>query len=39
MVNGHFLTAVGRGGRTTDVIHSDATGISSWERFWGICGI
>ena len=24
-VNGHFLTAVGGGGRIDDVIHSDAT--------------
>jgi len=32
-VNGHYLTAVGGGGRTTDVIHSDATRIGSWEKF------
>ncbi|WP_338246887.1 fascin domain-containing protein [Dictyobacter halimunensis] len=31
--NGHYLTAVGAGGRTTDVIHSDATRIGSWEKF------
>jgi hypothetical protein len=31
--NGHFLTAVGGGGRTTDVIHSDATWQRSWEMF------
>jgi hypothetical protein len=31
--NGHYLTAVGGGGRTTDVIHSDATKVGSWERF------
>jgi hypothetical protein len=30
-VNGHYLTAVGGGGRTTDVIHSDATQLLSWE--------
>ncbi|MEV0999921.1 PASTA domain-containing protein [Nonomuraea sp. NPDC050202] len=30
---GNFLTAVGGGGRTTDVIHSDATVARSWERF------
>ena len=33
--NGHYLTAVGGGGRTTDVIHSDATRVGSWERFTG----
>ena len=32
-VNGHYLTAVGGGGRTTDVIHTDATRIGSWEKF------
>jgi hypothetical protein len=31
--NGHYLTAVGGGGRTTDVIHSDATKARSWETF------
>lgn len=31
--NGHYLTAVGGGGRTTDVIHTDATRVGSWERF------
>ena len=31
--NGHYLTAVGGGGRTTDVIHSDATQARSWEIF------
>ncbi|AQZ62153.1 unnamed protein product [[Actinomadura] parvosata subsp. kistnae] len=30
---GNFLTAVGGGGRTTDVIHSNATVARSWERF------
>ena len=29
----NFVTAVGAGGRTTDVIHTDATGVGSWERF------
>lgn len=29
----NYLTAVGGGGRTTDVIHSDATVARSWERF------
>ena len=28
-----FLTAVDGGGRTTNVIHTDATGIASWEKF------
>ena len=32
-VNGHYLTAVGGGGRITDVIHTDATRIGSWEKF------
>ena len=32
-VNGHYLTAVGGGGRTTDVIHTDATRIGSWGKF------
>jgi len=31
--NGHYLTAVGGGGRTWDVIHTDATRIGSWEKF------
>lgn len=32
-VNGHYLTAVGRGGRITDVVHSDAVQLKEWERF------
>jgi hypothetical protein len=31
--NGHYVTAVGGGGRTTDVIHTDATQIQAWEKF------
>src|SRR4051812_16988739 len=31
--DGHFLTAVGGGGRTSDVIHSDAKKVQSWEIF------
>ncbi|WP_246845099.1 hypothetical protein [Bdellovibrio sp. NC01] len=31
--NGHYLTAVGGGGRTTDVIHTDATKVGAWEKF------
>lgn len=31
--NGHYLTAVGGGGRVTDVLHTDATQASTWERF------
>ena len=31
--DGHYLTAVGGGGRTSDVIHTDATKVGSWERF------
>jgi hypothetical protein len=32
-VNGQYLTAVGGGGRTTDVLHTDATRVGSWETF------
>jgi hypothetical protein len=32
--NGHFLTALGGGGKTTDAFHTDATGVSTWETFW-----
>ena len=32
-VDGHYLTAVGGGGRTTDTIHSDATVANGWEQF------
>jgi len=31
---GNFLTAVGGGGQTTDVIHSNATWPSAWETFF-----
>lgn len=31
--NGHYVTAVGGGGRTSDVIHTDATRVGSWEVF------
>jgi hypothetical protein len=30
---GHYLTAVGGGGRITDVMHSDATKLRAWEKF------
>jgi hypothetical protein len=33
-LKGNYLTAVGGGGRTADVIHTDATQIGAWERFW-----
>ena len=33
----NFLTAVGGGGRTTDVIHSDATQVQAWELFLFNC--
>ena len=36
---GNFLTAVGGGGRTTDVIHSDATQVQAWEIFRFNCGV
>ena len=32
-INGHYLTAVVGGGRTTDVIHTDATRVGAWEKF------
>jgi hypothetical protein len=32
-LTGNYLTAVGGGGRTTDVIHSDATALLGWEKF------
>src|SRR5689334_7136664 len=31
---GNFLTAVGGGGQTTDVIHSNATWPGAWETFF-----
>jgi hypothetical protein len=31
-INGHYLTAVGQGGKTQDALHSDATEIKSWEH-------
>lgn len=31
--NGHYLTAVSGGGRTSDVLHTDATHVGSWEKF------
>jgi hypothetical protein len=31
--NGHYLTAVSGGGRTTDVIHTNATAVGAWEKF------
>lgn len=30
---GHYLTAVGGGRRTTDVLHTNATRVGAWERF------
>ena len=32
--DGHYVTAVGGGGRTTDVIHSNATRVDTWEKFF-----
>jgi hypothetical protein len=29
----NFITAVSGGGRTTDVLHTDAVSISAWEEF------
>src|SRR5262245_19585891 len=31
--NGRYVTAVDGGGRTTDVIHTDATAVGPWEKF------
>ena len=31
--SGNYLTAVDGGGRTTDVLHTDATQIQAWEEF------
>jgi hypothetical protein len=36
-IDGHYLTAMGSGGRTTDVIHSNATQIQAWEEFYISC--
>ena len=36
--SGNYLTAVSGGGRTQDVIHSDATQVGSWEKFRLNCG-
>ncbi len=33
MYSGHFLTAVGGGGRTNDAIHVDATEVRDWEYY------
>jgi hypothetical protein len=38
-IDGHLLTAQDSGGRTTDVIHSNATRIGSWEKFNFMCGL
>lgn len=32
-ITGHYLTAVGGGGRISDVIHTDATRVGAWEKF------
>lgn len=31
--SGHYLTAVGGGGRVADVLHTDVTRVGNWERF------
>jgi hypothetical protein len=36
-IDGHYLTAVDSGGRTTDTVHSNATQIQAWEEFQFIC--
>ena len=33
VLKGNYLTAVGGGGRITDVVHTDATQPRSWEKF------
>ena len=37
-IDGHYLTAVDGGGRTSDTIHSDATRVGAWEKFTVSCG-
>lgn len=32
--NGHYLTALGGGGKSTRAFHTDATKPSTWEYFW-----
>ena len=32
-IDGHFITAVSGGGRTTDVLHTDALQVQAWEKF------
>lgn len=32
--NGHLLTALGGGGKTTNAFHTDATVANTWEAFW-----
>jgi hypothetical protein len=32
--NGHFLTALGGGGKTSAAFHTDATVANTWEAFW-----
>ena len=34
----YYITAVAEGGRTTDVIHTDATVVKAWEKFRFING-
>jgi hypothetical protein len=37
--DGHYLTALGGGGKATDAFHTDATKASSWEYFYFLkCG-
>jgi len=37
--DGHFLTALGGGGKATDAFHTDATKASAWEYFYFLkCG-
>jgi hypothetical protein len=31
--NGHYLTAVGAGNKTSDALHTDAMRVGGWERF------
>lgn len=31
---GNFITAVGGGGRITDVLHTDAVNVAAWEEFY-----
>ena len=37
--DGHYLTAVDGGGRTTDTFDTNRSSVNSWEKFRLICGL